>query len=48
MGSRINRVLQGRFVKAIKAMEEVLGKVTIAELLAEFPPFDYAILERVK
>jgi len=48
IGSRINEVLVPPLADARQALEESLKKVTIQELLEKFPPFDYAILKRLR
>lgn len=47
IGSRINEVILPHLEQARKAMEESLAKVTIEQLVEEFPPFDYALAEKI-
>lgn len=48
IGSRINEVLLPHLEVARRALEASLASVTIEELLEEFPPFDYRLLEKIR
>lgn len=44
IGNRINKVLLPHLEEAREALEASLARVTIEQLLEEFPPFDHALL----
>lgn len=48
IGSKVNDVLKPHLEQAKRALEDSLAKVTIEQLIGEFPPFDYVLMEKIK